>query len=589
MTEIFVPLLYCLAGFCAFAVIQHALIAAHEAWDRAHLMFAVLAFSMLLFVVADAAGYRSVDALAFVELRRWQVTFAMMLFCALHWFVAFYSGFRPRAVLLLMTLFFASGVILNLALPYGLGLAEVPTLKYLKLPWGEQILDMRSYKRNTWNSAYWLGIFLSFIYLAFACAHLYRAARRRAVILGLALCAFLACLIVNLLIVVRIIEFVGIAEFAFVGLVGVMSYELHARRREEKHRTTAILDHIPAAVYVKNLTGQYLLSNNENDRILEAGDNSPLGKTDYDFFSPVQADEFRAADNVTFEKRVPNESEFSIERRGERRIYNILRFPLLDSGGIPYAVTGIATDVTEFRLAQTESEALRNKVIREDRLARIGVLVSSLTHELAQPLTAALANAQAGERLLAHEPPDIAELKEVLHDIVRDEKRAAGLISSLRSMVRKKETPRENVDLGECIANTISLLQSELRMRSVEIDFSTPDRHIVLANRSQIQQVIINLIMNAAQAMNETSETDRKISIALATEESRCRVAVTDNGAGIPSDDLDKVFENFYTTSTDGLGMGLAICRSIVTSHGGTIWAEGSDTPGAKILFTIPI
>ncbi len=588
MTEVFIPLLYCLAGFCGFMAIQHVFIAARESWDRSHLLFAALAFSMLLFVLADAAGYSSTSAETFVELRRWQVTFAMMVFCALHWFVAFYTDFRPRYVLSIVTAFFASGIIVNLTLPYGLGLAELPELKYLTLPWGEQILEMRSYKRTVWNSVYWFGIFLTFIHFAYACAHLNRRAQRRALILGLALFVFMTCLIVNVLIVVGVLEFVGIAEFAFVGLVGVMSHELYVRRREEKHRTAAILDHIPAAVYVKNLRGQYILSNRENDLLLEADNGSALGKTDYDFFPAAQADAFRAEDELPVANRAPHDAEFIVERSGQRRIYNVLRFPLLDSGGNPYAVTGICTDITDLRQAQTESELLRDKVIREDRIARVGMLVSSLTHELAQPLTAALTNAQAGERLLAQEVPDLVELREILQDIVRDEKRAASLISGLRAMLRKKESPRELTNLGECVTGAISLLQSELRMHNIEISYVPAEQHTIMANRSQIQQVIINLLMNSAHAMRDLHDTERRIRISLFQKDDRCIVSVQDNGPGIPEDQLEKVFENFYTTNTDGLGMGLAICRSIIQSHGGTIWAEADEAPGARILFTLP-
>lgn len=589
MTEIFVPLLYCLAGFCAFAALQHLLISANESWDRTHLLFAALAFAMMLFVLADADGYQAKDALSFVELRRWQITFAMLLFCALHWFVAFYTGYRPQAALLFITAFFASGIVMNQLLPYGLGLVEIPELRYLTLPWGEQVLDMRSYRGSGWNRMYWLGIFLSFIFPAFACAYLYQLSRRRALILALALAAFLLCLFINLLIAIGVIEFVGIAQFAFIGLIGVMSYGLYTERREEKNRTAAILDHIPAAVYVKNPGGEYVLSNRENDRLLRTEYNQALGKTDYDFFSQEQADQFRAADQKPLATGSPHESEFAIEGRDERRIYNVLRFPLLDNSGLPYAVTGIATDVTDFRRAQTESEALRNSIIREDRIARVGMLVSSLTHELAQPLTAALANAQAGERMLAQEQPDIVELREILADIVRDEKRAADLISGLRAMLRKKESPREDIDLGHCIAETIALLQSELHMQSVEVHFDNSERQTIIANRAQIQQVVINLLMNAIHAMSDRDKADRKIWVSLARDNDRLTVSIQDSGTGIPDDQLDKIFENFYTSNTDGLGMGLAICRSIIGSHGGAIWADARETRGARFLFTLPI
>ena len=400
---------------------------------------------------------------------------------------------------------------------------------------------------------------------------------------------YLASIISNLFVVIGLIEFVGIAEFGFVGLIGVMSYELLRQRHEEKKRIEAILDHIPAAVHVKNLDGQYVLSNAHNEQLLRTGNDSALGKTDYDFFPPTQADDFRAADKLLIANRVPVETEITIEQDGELRKYDLLQFPLFDADGAPYAVTGIATDVTDLRYAQRESDLLRSKIIHDDRLALIGLLVSSLTHELAQPLTAVQSNAQAGVRILAQQNPDIHEVREILQDIVRDDKRAAELISGLRAMLRQKESPREHVDLGNCIIDSISLLQSEFRLRGIDVSFANLEHHTVLANKSEIQQVVINLLMNAAQAMNELPEVDRQIWISLSRDGERSVVAVTDCVPGISEEQLEKVFDAFYTTNVDGLGMGLAVCRSIITSHGGTIWAEANEEPGAKILFALPI
>jgi signal transduction histidine kinase len=589
MSQILLPVLYCLAGFCAYAAVHHGLIALGRPAERTHFLFALLATAVTLYVIAGAAAYRADSALTLVAMRRWQVSLAMVIFGVLPWFVGFYTGVRPHRLLVGLSVSFAVGLVANLALPYGISFVELPRLEYLALPWGEQVVDVRVHQRGIWHNAMWLVIFVCFGYALAACVRQYRRHRHeRALMLGLALGVFLVFVLGNFLVNRGLVEFTHTGEFGFVALVAVMSFELLREPRENQRRMQAILDHVPADVYVKDLDGRYLLSNRRHESSLHAANDSVRGKTDHDFLPAPEADGSWAADQRVLASGLPEESEGVRERHGERRSYLTLKFPLLDATGAPYAVCSVSTDVTALRDAQHEMESLRQQIWHDDRVERVGVLVASLAHELAQPLTAIRSNAQAGVRFLAAANPDLNLLREILEDIVRDDGRASGLIDRLRAMLRREDAPRKRIDLGDCVTGAVELLRNELRARRVEVSYSIAESHTAVASKSQIQQVILNLVMNAAESMAELPDGERRLWISLSRDGERPLLAVRDSGSGIPQDHLEKVFDKFYTTKAHGLGMGLAVCRSIVEAHGGTIWAEPNAERGTTFLFTLP-
>lgn len=255
----------------------------------------------------------------------------------------------------------------------------------------------------------------------------------------------------------------------------------------------------------------------------------------------------------------------------------------------PLRAVGTIQDVSEARRTEEETRELRTQLWHSDRIARTGTLTASLAHELNQPLTAILSNAQAGLRFLAHGNPDIAELREILADIVRDDKRAAAVIGGLRAMMRRKETDRESVELATVLNEILGLLHSELIGAGIELGTEFAEGCRVLGDRVQLQQVVLNLVMNAVEAMRDSKTCARRISISCRRADRAVEVRMQDTGPGISPERRESVFDAFVTTKRQGMGLGLAICRSIVESHGGRIRVEpGDGGAGATFVFELP-
>jgi len=259
-----------------------------------------------------------------------------------------------------------------------------------------------------------------------------------------------------------------------------------------------------------------------------------------------------------------------------------------DIDGVTFAAIS-HEDITQRKLSEQELQNLRAQQWHTERITRTGVLIASLAHELSQPLTAILSNAQAGLRFLANDNLDKQEISDILSDIVSDDKRAGEIIEALRIMLRRQKTERKIIDASDVVGDVLGLLHTELVSQGVTVEEDIGDGNYVLADKAQIQQVVLNLLMNAIDAMRPRPEGLRHMSIKIwPTAESEVHISVRDCGIGITPDQFEKLFDGFWTTKSRGTGMGLAICRSIVESHGGRIWVEANDGPGSTFYFALP-
>jgi C4-dicarboxylate-specific signal transduction histidine kinase len=229
-----------------------------------------------------------------------------------------------------------------------------------------------------------------------------------------------------------------------------------------------------------------------------------------------------------------------------------------------------------------------HELLRVDRSSRLGELTATLAHELNQPLAAILSNAQAALRFLASGKNDPELSREILQNIVQDDKRAADIIRSLRSMVKKGESKKEPIDINSLLHEIINIAQGSLLVHDISVE---TDLHknlpLVIGNKTQIQQVALNLITNAMDALAQSPPDKRKIIVKTELIEGFVRVAVHDYGPEISTEQPEKIFEPFYTTKSNGLGMGLAVCKSIITDHGGNIWAERNPEGGEIFFFSL--
>ena len=266
--------------------------------------------------------------------------------------------------------------------------------------------------------------------------------------------------------------------------------------------------------------------------------------------------------------------------------------PRFDSDGTFLGYIGSAIDVSQRREAETNLRRQRDQLARVTRISTMGELAASLAHEVNQPLTAILANAQAAERLMASKPPDLEEVSAILTDIVKDNERAGEIIWRMKALVQKENLELAQLDLPTVVRDVALLLRSDTILHNVRLRLDLPSGFSpVRGDRVHLQQVVLNLLLNAFDAMKDIPANEREIQLWVAAQgDHSLIVGVRDCGTGVPGAILERVFEPFYTTKREGLGMGLAISRSIIEAHGGRLWAECNDPkPGMTFYFTAPL
>jgi len=243
----------------------------------------------------------------------------------------------------------------------------------------------------------------------------------------------------------------------------------------------------------------------------------------------------------------------------------------------------------ERKRAETALHRARTELAHVTRVATLGEMTASIAHEINQPLSGVITNANASLRWLALVTPNLDETREAVGRIIRDGNRARDVIRRIRALVKKGDTERTPLDINEAIEEVVGLAHSEIQKSCVELTMHLA-RGLprVLGDRIQLQQVILNLMMNGIEAMTSVNDRSREMLITSSPHESdKVLVAVHDTGIGIDSQNLEKIFDTFYTTKPQGMGMGLAICRSIVEDHGGRLWVVSSEGPGATFQFTV--
>ena len=267
--------------------------------------------------------------------------------------------------------------------------------------------------------------------------------------------------------------------------------------------------------------------------------------------------------------------------------------PVLDENGEVAEYVGTAIDVTDRKRAEEERERLRQieaDLAHIDRVSMMGELAASIAHEVNQPLSGVVVNANACLRWLAGDSPNLDEAREAVRRIVRDGKRAGDVIARIRALATKTATAKERLDMNEAIQEAVALAQDELRKNRVAVRTEFAENlSPVLGDRVQLQQVVLNLVMNGIEAMSSVEERPRELMVRTRNDDAGLvRVTVRDSGRGLDAQSMERIFDAFYTTKHGGMGMGLAISRSIIQNHGGKLWAVANEGPGISVQFSIP-
>lgn len=355
------------------------------------------------------------------------------------------------------------------------------------------------------------------------------------------------------------------------------------RESEELHRVT--LSHISDAVFLTDEAGSltFICPNVNVIFGYEMEEVRALGR-----ISALLGADLFEADDLRTRGEIHNIERTIRSRSGEARQLLIhVKTVAMRNSRVLYT----CRDITERSLAQEALREARLELAHAARLALAGQLTGSIAHEVAQPLTAIIANADAGLLMLKHPASDIVdELASILSDIRSEAWLATDIMRRLRSMVRKHGGSHQPLDLSELIRETVQLINSEIERRKVSMLLDLARSPPAIAgDRVRIQQLLLNLVFNAMDAMHEVDEADRQIVVRLVTGEQRIELTISDRGHGIPRDQLNAIFEPFFTTKEDGIGLGLVISRSIVEEHQGTIRAENGESGGARFHVSLPV
>lgn len=372
--------------------------------------------------------------------------------------------------------------------------------------------------------------------------------------------------------------------------VSVLVQDVTERRRtehaldESQARNQAILSALPDMMFLMTTDGVYLDAHVRDERELLVPPSQFIGRSLFDVLPPDLSRQFAAS----FEEVARGGSpvvEYSLVTDGQRRHYEAR---LVRCGAAE--VLSIVRNVTESKRVQLQAQADRLELARVSRVTLLGELAAALAHELSQPLAGILSNAQAARRLLAGARVDLAETEATLGDIIEDSKRAGEVLRRLRSWLRRDAPARQALDLNPVVEEVRHLVRSELILRQVplvtELASELPP---VMADRVQLQQVILNLVLNAAEAMIEQPPGERQLVIQTSGLDGEVQVAVRDRGTGIAPEHESQLFDPFFSTKATGLGMGLRICSSLVEAQGGRIWARNNADRGATFFFTLPV
>jgi C4-dicarboxylate-specific signal transduction histidine kinase len=290
----------------------------------------------------------------------------------------------------------------------------------------------------------------------------------------------------------------------------------------------------------------------------------------------------------------PETRTFDLEVRnadGSSRWEHWIEHPIVDENGKVVEIQGIARDVTELKHAEREARIQRERITHLTRVAILGEFSGALAHELNQPLTAMMSDAQAAQILLAQNEPDISELAEIMDDIVANNRRARDVIAGLRKLLRGRTPEPTMIDVNDLVRSVLTLIRSVMIDRNIVVSTDLAgDLPAIRGDEVQLQQVLLNLIMNACDAIGANDASNRHVWLVTERDSDRCiRLAVRDNGPGIDEAIHERLFEPYFTTKEEGLGLGLSICRSIIESHGGLLTFDDDHVPGACFEFVLPI
>lgn len=361
-----------------------------------------------------------------------------------------------------------------------------------------------------------------------------------------------------------------------------------AALRESERKLNLIINTIPAMAWSCTPDGQLEYWNKNFIDFVGLSIEDLQGFGFYRVFHPEDVERMRITWEEIVVTRQPNPVDARIRRfDSEYRWFNLQQSPLLDADGNVIRWYGVVVDIEDRKRAEESLRQSQSHLAQVTRVTTIGELAISIAHEINQPLMAIVTNAGTCLRWLQDGHTDLDQARLAAERVVYDGHRAGEIVASIRAMAQRSPARMEKTDFKRALSDVLLLLQEELQSKGLQVVTDlTIEPLTILGDRTQLQQVLLNLIMNSAEATHHSEEAVIKVTCKQA-EEGEIEVSVSDTGQGISQEQLDRVFEPFYTTKSEGIGMGLSICRSIVEAHGGRIWATPNHPVGSVFKFTL--
>jgi PAS domain S-box-containing protein len=573
--------------------------------EHAHLLFFALALAATVFGGFELAMMQASTGLAYARTLRWAHVPLAIVVLSIVWFVYFHFGTGRLWLAGAASAFRLLGLALNFGTGVNINFREVSAMDPVTLLGGVVVAGPVG-SANPWAVVPQIGNLLLIAFVVDASIRLWRRggadARRRAAVVGggvvvcVAAVAGLAVLITLGWVHAPTIVMPGV--FMIVLAVGyelgwdlLAATQLAERLHTSELHFRAVVEAVPSAILVVDARGSILLANAQAESLF-GYPRAELIASPVDRLLPPHLRGAHAGDRALY-ARQPQPRAMGVGRDllacrkdGSEFPVEVALSPMATERGL--FVLASVVDISVRRQLEQDAARQRDELAHLSRVAMLGELSGSLAHELNQPLAAILSNAQAAQRFLAQTPPRTEQLAEILADIVKSDHRARAVIQRLRSMLRKEPAQQLRLDLNEVVEESLRLMRSDLLNRDVLVTTDLARAlPAVSGDRNQLQQVLLNLVMNACDAM--AGQATRRLRIGTRRVASdRVEFSVADCGLGIPQDELERIFEPFVSTKAQGLGLGLAICRSIVEAHGGRLWAGNNADGGATLHGELP-
>jgi len=576
--------------------------------DWAHLLFSCTAVAAAAIAAFELAMMHAETVGQYEALMRWIHVPVWVLIVSFVSFVRLYlHAGRPWlawSICGLRTLV----LILNFIFTPNLNFRHITSLR--QFSWGGEVISVPIGVANPWGLLSSVSLLLLLIFFIDATITVWRRGdRRRALVVGGSMIfgAFLAWHVP--LVIWGIIDIPFFLCFAYSGIVAAMAYELsydllraaqlarqlqarEADLRETEERMELAASAAELGMWMWDIVRNEIWITDKGRALFGFGASEKL---DFDRFQSVLHPEDRQSVLQAVENTLHTGAEYEAEYRvvlpnGQLRWIAGRGQVEFNGDGQPARVRGASVDITKRKQAEEEAARQRNEMAHLSRVSTLGELSGSIAHELSLPLSAILSNAQAAQRVLAN--GDAAEVRDILNDIVSEDKRAGEVIRRLRQWLKKDEVQQHSLQINDVVEDVLQLIRSDLVNQKVTVDTELA-RHLptVTGDPIQLQQVLVNLVVNACDAMGGCNAPERRLIIRTGTENgsSAVIVSVTDHGGSIPEEKIEQIFEPFFTTKAKGLGLGLSVCRTIIAAHRGKLWATNNADCGATFHFSLPI